>query len=123
MTDSTHALHMRGDHRQCDYLHCEELQAEELANWECMFAKAVFAAIKRRGGDPNTILGDEYDRYRENASTRQREYLPNRPGPAQLIQANMMVREAMEGVPVLWTCEDYDTDDDFDVDAFLAELT
>lgn len=123
MTDSTHALHQRGDHSLCDYQRCEERQAEEAANREAMYAVAVLAAIRKRGGVPGEVLGDSYQQYAELARTEQPEYLPQRPGPAELIRANMEVRECMAGIPTIWAIAEFDTaEDDFDVDKFLDSL-
>ena len=124
MTDSTHTLHLRGNHCQCDYLACEERQAEETQSRATLYARAVMASIAKRGGNPEAILGEEYERYVRDAEHRCPSYLPRRPGPAMLIKANMDVREAMAGIPVIWACEEYSEDDeDFDVDAFLDQLT
>lgn len=114
--------HMHGDHSGCDYLHCKERQAEELANSECMYARAVLYAIDRRGGDARDILGDAYAQYLEMASRESPEYLPQKPSPSDIIKANMQVREAMNGVPVIWEFATADDDEEFDMDAFFDNL-
>lgn len=135
MTDTAHSLHMQGDHGLCDYLHCEERQAEESANSDAMYAKAVLLAIARRGANSREILGgcqrdsdksrSLYDLYRELATSRQPDYLDQRPGASAVIKANMNVREAMKGIPVIWEFEtpvEVEEEDDFDVDAFFDAL-
>lgn len=123
MTDSVHARHQRGDHSLCEYLFCEDRQAEEKSNRECLYAQAVLAAIRKRGGTLEGVLGEERHQFEAVAQRAQPDYLPQHPGPIELIKANMDVREAMAGVPIIWTCAEYDSDDDdFDVDEFLGQL-
>ncbi len=114
--------HMHDDHSGCDYLHCAERRELEAANADSMYARAVLYAIDRRGGNAREILGDAYDQYAEMASWESPDYLPQKPSPSDIIQANMQVRQAMMGIPVLWQLSTAEVDDDFDVDAFFDTL-
>lgn len=116
--------HKRGNHETCEYLRCAERRKIEMAHSETMEARAVLFAIDKRGADAEKILGDCYPRYLEVAAREFPGWLPQRPDKVDLIKANMMVRQAQMGVPVLFDLpEPVDTEaDDFDVDEFFDSI-